>query len=632
MDGGGAGRPEQGSRDYRLLPVALALWAACLGMHALFGVWADCTTSEGCPALSPIPAVTAVGVAASAPAAVVRHVATICDRRGIGRIAVIVCVSAALLGAVSTWARDAAAWYDPATAKARDGPGRVEAETHVEGPVAVSSRRDADCQMEARLRSVLDGAVASSSRARVRVHASGTVCTRLHRGGTYRLAGTLSEAEFGVTPLWLTVEAPVGADVGIATGTSAGIVVTREPSWTQRCRERMQESFFAATAGLSDQGRVLVPGLTMGFLGQDHLDMAAMTAAGEDGASRPIDATYAAGLEERFRAAGIMHLMAVSGGHFALVAAAIRRCCARLLVPRHAAACLTAAALAAVAMLMAPGDSVSRALVMGWLSAAALFIGRRPQALSALCVTTIGMLLADPAMAWSFGFALSCAAVLGIILLGRPVARALALLLPDALADAVAMTVAAQMATLPIQVLMEPELPIWSIPANVLVAPVVAFSTIAGLAGLAIAWANVDAASCLAWLASLGTQVMERVAAWLGDGAHATVPWAGGPSGALALAAIEALVVCAAIRLRRRFGPPRGAHALGGEAFTRNPRNRLRIWWADTRQVIDGMDWDDDAVHGSRDRGGRTGPSGRRTTRSGRRATARGRNRRGGSD
>lgn len=59
------------------------------------------------------------------------------------------------------------------------------------------------------------------------------------------------------------------------------------------------------TEQLSDQGRVLVPGLTMGVLGQDYI-------GGETG-PMPVNSTYAQTLENQFRQSGIMHLMAVSG-------------------------------------------------------------------------------------------------------------------------------------------------------------------------------------------------------------------------------------------------------------------------------------------------------------------------------
>lgn len=91
-------------------------------------------------------------------------------------------------------------------------------------------------------------------------------------------------------------------------------------------------------------------------------------------------------------------------------------------------------------------------------------------------------------MSASYGFALSSAAVLGIVLFAERLAGAFERAMPHGIAEMMAMTVAAQLFTLPIQVLMEPELPLLSVPANLLVSPFVGLATMAGLMALACAW------------------------------------------------------------------------------------------------------------------------------------------------
>ena len=66
----------------------------------------------------------------------------------------------------------------------------------------------------------------------------------------------------------------------------------------------MQEAFFVQTARLSDQGKVLVPGLTLGVLGQDYVPA--------EGDGTDIDSTYAAQVEDAFQRSGIVHLMAAA--------------------------------------------------------------------------------------------------------------------------------------------------------------------------------------------------------------------------------------------------------------------------------------------------------------------------------
>lgn len=95
--------------------------------------------------------------------------------------------------------------------------------------------------------------------------------------------------------------------------------------------------------------------------------------------------------------------------------------------------------------------------------------------MASLSWTTLAMLMACPHMSQSFGFALSCAAVLGIVLFADTLNAWMEPVLPRFVAEALSMTIAAQVFTLPIQVLIEPELPVFSIPANLMVAPVRGF-------------------------------------------------------------------------------------------------------------------------------------------------------------
>ena len=582
---------EQGGRDWRLLPVAVALWAAQLATRSVFDALmagdyartgAEQTQGVRKAALLALLLVASLACVALLfafrraifprflNAAQVTCVASTC----------MVAIGVMLIGSLVCWSHLMMTWHDPAAVRAREGSSQVTVMATVVEPVKTASIREADCQVEVRAASLEARALIVRSSAQLRVFASSNDCNQLRRGATYRFNGTLREAEFGTTTLWLQV-------AGIQ-----GVTMLCEPSWFERARTHIHERFFDAASKLSDQGKVLVPGLTLGLLGQDYVS------SGSQWDVDAIDPVFAAHMEEVFARAGIIHLMAVSGGHFVLVAALVRRLCARVLLHRMPTAGLIALSYTVLAALMAPGDSVLRAQVMGYFGALALAVGRKYQVVSALCCTTIGTLLVAPSMACSFGFALSSAAVLGISVLAEPIAQGYALLLPDALAKALALTSAAQLATMPIQVLMQPQLPVWSLAANVLVAPVVDFSTLTGLAALACAWCNVDLAFCLEWLSSCGTRVMEVVARWLGAGNIAVLPWAHGLTGAISLLGVEILALwCAAsirrVMRRRRLGDSLMAgstcqahRALNGTPFTASPRNRLSIWLCDTRRFL----------------------------------------------
>ncbi|MBT1175929.1 ComEC/Rec2 family competence protein [Bifidobacterium sp. LC6] len=580
---------EQGSRDRRLLPVALTMWMASLGAHHAYA-WLAAAYS-GHKVAGSAATYSAMWPSAFIPVGIVLAVLVILVgiamlgmRKGGGPwfAMIAVCAAASSIAATSAIIADTLAWLDPIAIYARTASTvPVTAEISITTPILVSNQRDFDCQADVRLISVRMGKTvephdvggidtaedaARRSFAAARLYALGEDCNVLERGARYRMKTTVRQAEYGSMPIWLLAEEHVAGD-------KDSMLRLRAPPMLTRMVTHMQQSFFRVTQTLSDQGRVLVPGLTIGVLGQDHYSMQSDMV--------PVDDTYANTVEDAFRRSGIMHLMAVSGGHFVLLAMLIRRVGLWLLADRRIIAGMLIVGYGALAAVVFPGDSVSRALIMGIMSAVGYAIGRRAQALSALCWTVIGSLVLMPGMSLSYGFALSCAAVLGIVLFTQPFLAALSRVMPHVIAQAMAMTMAAQLFTLPIQVLMEPELPLLSVPANLLVAPVVSIATIVGLLCLCCAWCAPDAANMLAWLASSCTRIMERVAYGIAGLDMASVPWAGGVLGAAMILMVECagcmMLMCVSRCLRRRHTEP----GLPGERFGRLEARRVRIalWW-----------------------------------------------------
>lgn len=590
-------RRENGGRDFRMLPAALAAWMASAAAHQW---WRWLTLMDDDP-------MSVTGYAIGALAVMLLPVALVVPSLAAHRLirplraslgdAVAVMAVAGLLSAAAAVTADSVRWHDAAHVQARDGPADVVAVVRVRSPAVSSTVRGSDCQVDGRVVSLsirrspanpLSERSPVPSRADIRVLLSGDVCSALTDTAVYRFPGTLSTASYGRQPLWLTCD-----DMRVPDVVSA-------PSGTARIVKAMQQGLLRACDRLSDQARVLVPGLTVGVLGQDAVrvrDTASGAAShgSEEGLSSgtervgSVDAAYAALLEEQFRRSGIMHLMAVSGGHFMVIAGLVHRLCSRVLAPRWATGLVMAVSDVMLAIVVFPSDSVLRALLMGLFGAAAVAAGRRGQSVSSLSWTVIIVLLIAPSMSVSYGFALSCAAVLGIVLFAGPLTDWLACMLPRLLSAPLAMTIAAQSLTLPIQILMDPQLPLASVPANLLVGPVVGFATMAGLAALFISWLMPQCGYVLAWIAGCGTSVMERVAAMVSDNEFATMPWAGGIPGALLMVLVEsacATVLILATRWLRLLRSDGSGD--GGQSFRPRLRDRIRIWWSQTVTMFDG--------------------------------------------
>jgi competence protein ComEC len=185
---------------------------------------------------------------------------------------------------------------------------------------------------------------------------------------------------------------------------------------------------------------------------------------------------------DEFRAAGLSHLLAVSGENVAFVVAIAAPVLSRLR--------LRGRFLAGLAVLVVFGSmtrwepSVLRAVAMAGVSMLAIFLGRPVPALRVLILAATALLLADPFLVHSVGFLLSCGACAGLVLVGRPLATRLRG--PEGLRQPLAMTAAAQLGVLPIALSTFGSLPLVALPANLAVAPVVGPLTMAGLAGGAV--------------------------------------------------------------------------------------------------------------------------------------------------
>jgi len=180
-----------------------------------------------------------------------------------------------------------------------------------------------------------------------------------------------------------------------------------------------------------------------------------------------------------FRAAGLSHLVAVSGQNVAFVLALAGPLLRR--GPRGVRLLTGVGILVVFAAMTRFEPSVLRAAVMAGCSMVALAVGRPTAGLRALALAVVVLVLADPFLVHSVGFVLSCAASVGIAVLG-PVIRA-RVPGPRSLAEAIGVTLGAQLAVAPVLVAVFDGVPLVAVPANLVVAPFAGPLTVLGLVG-----------------------------------------------------------------------------------------------------------------------------------------------------
>jgi competence protein ComEC len=223
--------------------------------------------------------------------------------------------------------------------------------------------------------------------------------------------------------------------------------------------------------------------------------------------------------EEDFRRSGLAHLLAVSGQNVTLLALLAMPLLGALGIPLRERLFWVLALIAVYVPVAGAGPSIQRAAVMGALGLLATLAGRRSSRLYALVLAAVVTLGIDPGIAADVGWQLSFAAVLGILFLASPIREAILERLGGgpwrrALAEGVAMTVAATVATAPLVAFHFETFSTTTLFANVLALPAVAPAMWLGMCSAGLAQVPGLPLEPLNGLNALLLAYIAQVAAW----------------------------------------------------------------------------------------------------------------------
>ncbi|MGS0560140.1 ComEC/Rec2 family competence protein [Microbacterium aurugineum] len=304
----------------------------------------------------------------------------------------------------------------------------------------------------------------------------------------------------------------------------------------------LKHAFVERSLRLPEPGAGLLPGLAVG-------DTRAVTPE----------------LNDDMRTSGLSHLTAVSGANCAIVVVALFGLTALCGGGRALRVALSLVGLAGFVVLVTPEPSVIRAAVMAAIGMLTVLLGRPSAGAGMLSLCTAGILLADPWLATSPGFALSVAASGALILLAPPLARGLATVMPDTVALAIAVPLAAQLACGPIIALFAEQQSLIGVAANLLAAPAAPIATVIGLLACL--------AAPLPFLADLLTAASWLPAAWIATTATTTARLPNAqlllPAGIGSAALVALVSVCVSVVLLRSADVPRRPATVRARAFLR---------------------------------------------------------------
>jgi competence protein ComEC len=313
-----------------------------------------------------------------------------------------------------------------------------------------------------------------------------------------------------------------------------------EPSSLQRAAETIRLRLRAAASGLPSDQRGVLPGLVDGDTSLLEPDLA-----------------------DAFEKAGLTHLMAVSGENLSLILGAVLGLGRITGLGRRAGPLLAGAAIIGFVIVARPSPSVLRATVMGSIALIAVVSGRERQGVPALCAAVLILVLIDPELARSYGFALSALATAGILVLAPPWRERLSRRMPRGLAEPLAVSAAAHAACAPVLAMLGAGVSLIAIPANLLAAPAVGPATLLGVFAAMVAPIVLPIARLIVIPAGFAVGWITGVARFCAGAPYAAIGW---PAGLTGVALLLAATAAAMIALRRPLPRRIAAAALAGIA------------------------------------------------------------------
>ncbi len=522
MRPGRAGSDREGPPDLRLVAPALAAWAAA--------GWALGTSAGRAAVLA------GLCLAAAVPLCVAR------GRRGRGAVRGILAVAllCACVAAAEAGLEVADLRRGPVPALAARHGGAIVEVTLTGDPRRVSPRVAGAARVPPTVLVEADASRVTAAGRTTSVHTPVLIVARAGRSAArwLRLLPTTRLTARGrLAPPWRA-----GEHIAAVLSVSGAPEVTGAPTVVQRVAGRLRGGLRSATARLAPQTGALLSGLVVG-------DTSRMTQR----------------TREEFETTDLMHLFAVSGANLTIILTLLIGPPARagraersglggrLGLPLRVTAVLGAALTVGFVVLCRPGPSVVRAAACGLITLSAIGTGRRRSLLPALAAGVIALLLHDPWLARSYGFALSVLATVALLGVAPRWAGALERhRVPARLAEALGAAAAVQACCAPLVAVLAARVSVVAIPCNLLAEFAVAPATVLGFAALAAAPVSIPVASWIAWLAGRPAGWVVAVAREGAGLPGAAVHWPGGWHGGLLLAGLTLAVVLLAGRLPRR--------------------------------------------------------------------------------
>ncbi|WP_238993665.1 ComEC/Rec2 family competence protein [Nocardioides caldifontis] len=263
------------------------------------------------------------------------------------------------------------------------------------------------------------------------------------------------------------------------------------------------------------------------------------------------DAALDESVVEDFQDAGLTHLTAVSGTNLTLLLAFLLLLARWCRVRGRGLVVVGLVGVVGFVLIARTEPSVVRAAAMGTVALLGMGSGGRAAGVRSLGAAVLLLLLLDPWLAGSPGFALSALATGGILFVGPVLRDAMGGWLPRPVAEAVAVPLAAQLACTPVVAALSEEVSLVAVAANLVAAPAVGPATVLGLVGGVVGLLVPPVGALLGTVGCWSAQVIVLVARWSADLPTASTAWPAGPAGLSLLVVLTVTATLLAPRVLR---------------------------------------------------------------------------------
>lgn len=186
-------------------------------------------------------------------------------------------------------------------------------------------------------------------------------------------------------------------------------------------------------------------------------------------------------IKRLYQAAGLSHIMAISGLHISVIGMTLYRFLRKRGLGFWGAGILAGGMMYAYGTMVGMGTSVQRSIVMFSLMLTAQAVGRSYDTLNALGMAALLLLWQNPYLLWDAGFQFSFAAIIGVVWVGKCVCF-------DATrvgrcCEKIFASVAIQLTTLPLAAWYYYEIPLYAVLMNLFLLPMMRILLSVGIAG-----------------------------------------------------------------------------------------------------------------------------------------------------